>query len=471
MTRGEVSEERRERVEKLQLDYNKLTLNTEQMADLVGEPMVAMPELDSKRDEEEEQELVNEIEPDTLGSVWEDDDTRAFYENLPDLVSIIPSILYKDSKQEAEVVVAEQAEADKKLADEEEVEEVVLEDDEDLTEAISLSYKMVLDAFLSQLPNCVNREMIDNAAAEFCMNHNTKTNRKRLVKSLFTVHRTRIDLLPFYSRLVATLHPCMPDVSQQLAALLKQDFRWHVRKKDQINIESKIKICRFIGEMVKFKMFGKPDVLFCIKQLLFDFSHHHIEMACTLLETCGQFLYRSPESHRRTKIYLEQMLRKKTAVALDSRYTTMIENAYYLVSPPEHVVESRKERPVMHQYIRKVIYNDLCKTNTEKILRQMRKLDWDDPEVANYVIKCLVNVFNVKYFNIRYVASLLAGLVQYHDQVGHRVLDDVLEDVRLGLEMNDLKYNQRRTATVRFLGELYNYRLADSSLIFKVLYF
>ena len=33
---------------------------------------------------------------------------------------------------------------------------------------------MILDAFLGQLPNCVNREMIDSAAAEFCMNHNTK---------------------------------------------------------------------------------------------------------------------------------------------------------------------------------------------------------------------------------------------------------------------------------------------------------
>ena len=33
---------------------------------------------------------------------------------------------------------------------------------------------MIFDAFLAQLPNCVNREMIDNAAAEFCMNHNTK---------------------------------------------------------------------------------------------------------------------------------------------------------------------------------------------------------------------------------------------------------------------------------------------------------
>lgn len=38
--------------------------------------------------------------------------------------------------------------------------------------------------------------------------------------------------------------------------------------------------------------------------LLSDFSHHHIEMACTLLETCGRFLFRSPESHLRTSVLL-----------------------------------------------------------------------------------------------------------------------------------------------------------------------
>ena len=27
-------------------------------------------------------------------------------------------------------------------------------------------------------------------------------------------------------------------------------------------------------------------------------------MACNFLETCGRFLYRNPESHHRTKIYL-----------------------------------------------------------------------------------------------------------------------------------------------------------------------
>ena len=55
----------------------------------------------TSQDEEDEQELANDVSPDSLGLLWDDEDTRAFYENLPDLVAIIPSILYKDSKGEA----------------------------------------------------------------------------------------------------------------------------------------------------------------------------------------------------------------------------------------------------------------------------------------------------------------------------------------------------------------------------------
>lgn len=66
---------------------------------------------------------------------------------------------------------------------------------------------------------------------------------------------------------------------------------------------------------------------------------------------------------------------------IDSRYTTMIENAYYYSNPPETPQVTRKERPPMHEYIRKLLYKDLSKVTTEKVLRQVRKLDWDDPEV------------------------------------------------------------------------------------------
>lgn len=40
------------------------------------------------------------------------------------------------------------------------------------------------------------------------------------------------------------------------------------------------------------------------QMLLSDFTHHHVEMACTLLETCGRFLFRSPDSHLRTSVLL-----------------------------------------------------------------------------------------------------------------------------------------------------------------------
>lgn len=37
--------------------------------------------------------------------LWEDEDTRAFYENLPELKALIPSILYSDSEKPTTVPV------------------------------------------------------------------------------------------------------------------------------------------------------------------------------------------------------------------------------------------------------------------------------------------------------------------------------------------------------------------------------
>ena len=76
------------------------------------------------------------------------------------------------------------------------------------------------------------------------------------------------------------------------------------------------------------------------------------------------------------------MMRKKAALHLDVRYTTMIENAYYYSNPPDVKQEAKKIRPPMHEYIRKLLYKDLSKITTEKVLRQIRKIDWDDNEVS-----------------------------------------------------------------------------------------
>ena len=101
---------------------------------------------------------------------------------------------------------------------------------------------------------------------------------------------------------------------------------------------------------------------------------------------------------------------------------------------------------------------------------QMRKLNWNDKDDSDYAIKCLVAAWNVKYNNVHCLANLLAGLSQYHDWVGIRVVDAVLEDIRVGMEMNQARFNQRRISMTKYVGELYNYRMVDSGVVFATLY-
>jgi regulator of nonsense transcripts 2 len=164
--------------------------------------------------------------------------------------------------------------------------------------------KTLMDLYIVELANCVSRDSIDKAAKEFCLNLNTKANRKRLVTTLFQVQRTRLDLLPFYARLAAILNPIMPEISSDLASLLMNEFRFLVRKKDQINVESKIKVARYIAELIKFNIFPRTDAFNCLKTLLADFRHHNIEMFCNLLDVCGRFLYRNAETHMKMKLIL-----------------------------------------------------------------------------------------------------------------------------------------------------------------------
>ena len=488
-SKGELSQDKKESYEATHQSFQKLLQNTKNLADLLEE---IVPELPIEKLETEDEMMGidiyshdTEFEYDGENTLFEDEDTRQFYENLPDLKALVPQILYKDSEHtgksehviqdlpeendavDVEDIEKEMAEQVSEPAEEEPAPAVALEDDDF---DIAASMKQILEAFLNGLPTCVNRDLIDKAAIDFCMNLNTRSNRKKLVKTLFTVPRTRYDLLPFYSRFVATLNPCMPEVASDLVVLLKGDFKWHVRKKDQINIESKLKTVRFIAEMVKFKMFPKPEALHCLKMLLFDFKHHNIEMACGLLEACGRFLYRSLDSHHRTKVYLEVMMRKKAVTHMDQRYNTLIENAFYYCNPPQAKKVEVKVRPPMHEYIRKLLYKELSKITTEKILRQLRKLDWDNDDIAFYATKSLTAIWNVRFNVIHCCANLLAGLAPYHEKVAVAVVDGVIEDIRLGQEINHPKYNQRRVSTVKYLGELYNYRLVESSVVFKTLY-
>jgi regulator of nonsense transcripts 2 len=124
----------------------------------------------------------------------------------------------------------------------------------------------------------------------------------------------------------------------------------------------------------------------------------------------------------------------------------------------------------MDLFIRHLVHDVLSKKTIDKVLKLLRKLDWEDLSVRRTLHKVFTKPWALKYGNLSLLAMLTYDLQRHHPDFTVGVVDQVLEDMRRGLETNVYKVNQRRVATVKFLGELYIYRLIGSSLIFDTLW-
>lgn len=124
----------------------------------------------------------------------------------------------------------------------------------------------------------------------------------------------------------------------------------------------------------------------------------------------------------------------------------------------------------MELFVRHLIFDVLAKRTLDKVLRLIRKLNWDDPIVKKTLHSVFTKVWKAKYSHISLIAMLAYDLQRYHPEFCIGVVDQVLEDIRRGLEINVYKANQQRVATMRYLGELYIYRLVTSGIVFETLW-
>ena len=124
----------------------------------------------------------------------------------------------------------------------------------------------------------------------------------------------------------------------------------------------------------------------------------------------------------------------------------------------------------MELFIRHLIQDVLTKKTIDKVLKLIRKLDWNDRVVQHTLRSMFTKPWKMKYSNISLLAMLAYDLQRYHPVFAVYIVDQVLEDIRRGLETNVYKANQQRVSTMKYLGELYIYRLIGSTIIFDTLW-
>lgn len=387
---GQVFEDRQANYEKQVKAQDRLVANAQVLADAIG---AEMPDL---KDTDDSVAIGNGgiglvktgeyLRGQGEGAgIWEDEDERRFYENLVDLKGKVPGMLLEDGKKKKtdtdEQVGKRIDTADTNGSEADKTDAKVTEADDQSTAIANKTVGAQVDALLARLPDLTNKDLVDQAAIDFCF-LNSKASRNRLIKAVQEVPKGRSDLLPYWSRLIATLGKYMPDVTKGLVDHLDAEFRSLQRRKEKDFLgQVRLSNIRYLAELTKFGVVPEHVIFHCLKVSLDDFSRMNIEIICNLLENCGRYLFRNPETSPRMTSFLETLQRKKAAQHIGQQERMLIENAVYYVDPPVRAAILQNERTPMDLFIRKLVYLDMNKKNYTKILRQIRRLHWEEPEV------------------------------------------------------------------------------------------
>ena len=422
-----------------------------------------------------------------------DAESRAFYEDLPDLLALTPLAVLGFTVEEAQSLreswkvikdrqllgAGESVDSEAGDAMAADIPEADLDDNgpsEEGSEGVEVtgvaSGDKVVILMQEKLPDCVTKQKADDFCVAFCY-INTKNARKRLIQALYKVPRTRFELIPNYARVVASMSRLYPDIGEAVVKCLFGEFYGIMKAKTPNYLENKIKNIRYIGELVKFGV-APPIKFFTICTLLFqDFTNHNVDVFASLLETCGRYLYLLPYTHQRVVNVVETMMRLRRTKNLDLRRQTLLESAYFTVKPPERATRVKKELTRIQKYIVYIFTKKLgSKSSVDPIVKLLRKLPWENPEerVEEFLVKWSLKISRTKYVHIPLVADLISGLARHRMNALVHLVDKLLEEIQHSLETPHKREPQRTLGSLRLLGELYNYNALTSTVVIQTLY-
>lgn len=203
-SKGEVSNDRKEKLESLQSAYEKLLTSAQTISDLLNETLPELPKDEQAQSGGVVLDMVDDTN-DTQLDPWGDDETKSFYIDLPDLRLFLPNYAPKvqpaqpEEQQLTEEVLDMEIEPEQLEVEESTVlgeegksstpEPVLPEETATATTSSASGNRQHFATFLKNIVNCVNKELIDSAAIEFLLNLNTKSNRKKLTTAIFGVKR------------------------------------------------------------------------------------------------------------------------------------------------------------------------------------------------------------------------------------------------------------------------------------------
>lgn len=328
----------------------------------------------------------------------------------------------------------------------------------------------------SKLKKITSKDECDQIALEISLISMDKQYQKRLVNEILFLYQTNPSATNYYCRILAIITPNYPEMLVFLIQRSELELKG-IRKnvKTILQREERANTIKFIAELVKFSIFPHTTIFLYMKSLLDEFVSQNVEPLVLLLEHCGYFLARRPETRQRIEHILQSMKKKSNQSLFDQNQIFLLEHAYYVCIPPSHNVKKDKgfKGTPLGIYLKWLLTIGF---EQERTFKKLILMPWNDKEFIEYFDHLIIKIWKLKYSNIPSIALILfrlSNISLYHKGIILDLIDELFEMIRVGMEENIFQHNQKRLALTKFVGELYNKgsgKLISFETILELLY-
>ncbi|QHS73715.1 Nmd2p [Saccharomyces paradoxus] len=374
--------------------------------------------------------ITNQILPPNQ-RLWENEDTRKFYEILPDISKTV-----------------EESQSTKTEKD------------------LNLNSKNI-NLFFTDLEMADSKDIIDQLSNRYWLSHlDNKATRNRILK--FFMETQDWSKLSVYSRFIATNSKYMPEIVSEFINYLDNGFRNQLHS-NKINVKNII----FFSEMIKFQLIPSFMIFHKIRTLIMNMQvPNNVEILTVLLEHSGKFLLNKPEYKELMEKMVQLIKDKKNDRQLNMNMKGALENIITLLYPPsvKSLNVSVKTITPEQQFYRILIRSELNNLDFKHVVKLIRKAHWGDLAIQKALFSLFSKPHKISYQNIPLLTKVLGGLYSYRRDFVIRCIDQVLENIERGLEINDYGQNMHRISNVRYLTEIFNYEMIKSDVLLDTIY-
>jgi regulator of nonsense transcripts 2 len=365
--------------------------------------------------------------------MWDNEEAKNFYEVIPPLTSLVS----KEALESVNSKVLQQEGKGEKIAD-----------------------------IILRLDDAETAADVDEIVSDFWeLGLSNKASRNRLSKHI--VELREVSKFKNLARFLKINQEYFEKCIEDLITRLDKSFRFQIRH-DSIT-EKDILI---FSELIKFKMIPIHVIFHKIRLLVLNIEiNNNIDLLSLMFEGCSKILLYDDDYKDYTKEMIDMLVYayKTKKFSHTDKYAVKV----FLLSlnPPKQRAKQQVELLKEEKFLHYLIRTQLKESNTSIIATLIKCMDWNNPVIYHRIQTIFSSPGDVNYTDIRNLALVMKELTHNHNKaLKVFVVDQLLEDITVGLEENDYQQLRKRLSQVIYFIELMNLRLISQDYLFPLLY-